>query len=57
VALAENRLIALLPRRDRASLLAGCESVRLHAGTVLCEPGEATRRVYFPSEMMQSLGK
>jgi hypothetical protein len=29
--------------------------VRLHAGTVLCEPGEATRRVYFPSDCIISL--
>jgi CRP-like cAMP-binding protein len=52
---AENRLIALLPRPDRASLLAVCESVQLELGTVLCKPGETTRHVYFPSDSVISL--
>lgn len=55
MALAENHRIALLPRRDRASLLAACESVQLDLGTVLCEPGEATRHVYFPNDCSISL--
>jgi CRP-like cAMP-binding protein len=55
VALAENHLIALLPRRDRVSLLAACEPVRLELGTVLCEPGEPTRHVYFPKDCFISL--
>jgi CRP-like cAMP-binding protein len=52
---AENRLIALLPRPDRASLLAACESVQLELGTVLCKPGEITRHVYFPGDSVISL--
>jgi CRP-like cAMP-binding protein len=52
---AENRLIALLPRPDRASLLAACESVQLELGTVLCKPGETTRHVYFPGDSVISL--
>jgi len=55
VALAENHLIALLPRRDRVSLLAACESVRLELGTVLCAPGEPTQHVYFPNDCFISL--
>ncbi|HET9206448.1 MAG TPA: Crp/Fnr family transcriptional regulator [Burkholderiaceae bacterium] len=53
--LAENHLIALLPRRDRASLLAACKSVELVLGTVLCKPGESTRHVYFPGDCVISL--
>lgn len=55
VGLAENHLIALLPRRDRVSLLAACESVQLELGTMLCEPGEPTRHVYFPNDCFISL--
>ncbi len=55
MARAENRLIALLPRPDRASLLAACESVQLEFGAVLCEPGEFTRYVYFPVDCVISL--
>jgi CRP-like cAMP-binding protein len=53
--LAENRLIAVLPRRDRESLLAACELVHLTLGTVLCKPGDATRHVYFPEDCVVSL--
>lgn len=45
---AENELIALLPRRDRARLVALSDPVELHLGEVLCEPGDPTRYVYFP---------
>jgi CRP-like cAMP-binding protein len=55
VALAENHLIASLPRRDRASLLAACESVEVNIGTLLCRPGESTRHVYFPGDCVISL--
>jgi len=55
VTVAENHLIALLPRRSRAPLLAMCESVRLELGTVLCRPGEPTRHVYFPNDSFISL--
>ena len=52
---AENRLIALLPHRDQMRLLAISESVHLDLGTVLCEPGEPTRHVYFPNDCSISL--
>lgn len=55
MAIAENHLIALLPRRDRLRLLAISRSVQLDLGTVLCEPGEPTRHVYFPQECFISL--
>jgi len=55
VALAENRLIALLPRRDRAALLAACEPVQMAFGTMLCEPGKPTRHAYFPNDCVISL--
>ena len=45
---AENQLIALLPRRDRAELLRECELVRLAPSMVLGMPGEITRHAYFP---------
>lgn len=51
----ENHLIAMLPRRDRLSLLNACESVPLQLGTVLYAPGESTRHVYFPVEGFISL--
>ena len=50
MAAAQNRLIELLPRKDRARLLAACVPVPLMLGEVLCEPGAATRHVYFPIE-------
>jgi CRP-like cAMP-binding protein len=52
---AENQLINLLPRRDRVSLLAASESVQLDLGAVLCEPGQPTRHVYFPTSCYISL--
>jgi len=55
VTVAENHLIAQLPRRSRAPLLAMCESVRLELGAVLCEPGEPARHVYFPIDSFISL--
>ena len=51
----ENHLIELLPRKDRARLLAVCEPVQLVLAEVLCEPGQATRHVYFPTEGFISL--
>ena len=47
-AIPSNRLIERLPRADRRRILAQCEAVDLVFGTVLCEPGEALRHVYFP---------
>ncbi len=45
----ENHLIDLLPRKDRARLLAICEPVHLVLGEIVCEPGKPTRHVYFPT--------
>ena len=48
MAAAQNHLIERLPRKDRSRLLAVCEPVQLVLGEVLCEPGKATRYVWFP---------
>ena len=55
MAVAKNHLIALLPQRSQMRLLALSESVHLELGTVLCEPGEPTRHVYFPNDCFISL--
>jgi CRP-like cAMP-binding protein len=55
VAIAQNRLIELLPRRERTRLLALCEPVELVLSEVLCEPGGDTRDVYFPIDGFVSL--
>lgn len=55
MALAENHLIALLPRADRLRLLAACEAVPLRSADVLYEPGETTRYAYFPTDGFVSL--
>lgn len=45
----ENHLIERLSRKDRLRLHAECEPVQLELAQVLCEPGEPTRHVYFPT--------
>ena len=45
----DNDLIQSLPRVDRKRLLAVCEPVDLSLSEVLCEPGQPTRHVYFPT--------
>lgn len=50
-----NRLISLLPINERQRILQRCESVELAVGTILCEPGEPFRHVYFPSTGFISL--
>jgi CRP-like cAMP-binding protein len=50
-----NRLVTSLPARDRRQLLAICEEVDLAIGSVLQEPGERTKFVYFPVAGMISL--
>jgi len=51
----QNRLIELLPARDRARLLAACEPVNLVLSQVLEDAGSPTRHVYFPTEGFISL--
>ena len=55
MAIAQNHLIELLPRKDRSSLLADCVPVQLTLGEVLSEPGRATSHVYFPTDCFISL--
>jgi CRP-like cAMP-binding protein len=43
-----NRLIDDLPRKARDRILEHCDPVDLVFGTVLCEPDEPYRHVYFP---------
>ena len=53
--MAENQLIALLPRRDRTRLLSQCEPFALSLAEVLSEPRKPMRHVYFPTEGFISL--
>lgn len=48
VAPAGNRLLAALPGVDRARLLTNMYRTRLRPHTILQEPGQAIRNVYFP---------
>lgn len=43
-----NQLIVGLPRNERERLLACCEPFELTFGTILCEPDQRFRHVYFP---------
>jgi CRP-like cAMP-binding protein len=52
---AKNRLLELLPRRDRTRLLAACQLIELKSGEVLREPGQRIRHVYFPAGSAVSL--
>jgi len=52
---ASNHLIDLLPRTDRARLLALCQPVDLVLAEVLCESGKETTHVYFPTASFISL--
>lgn len=55
MAIVENHLIELLPRKDRMHLLALCTPVEMKLAEVLCEPGKPARHVYFPTEGYISL--
>jgi len=50
-----NRLLAALPPRLSARLLAQCDQVELKLGTVLYEPDARIRYAYFPTESFVSL--
>lgn len=43
-----NRLLAGLPRARGKRFIEGCEPVDLVFGTILCEPDQPIRHVYFP---------
>lgn len=51
----QNRLIELLPRKDRLHFVAQCEEVDLVLSDVLSEPDTPTRHVYFPTKGFISL--
>ncbi len=53
--MSKNNLIELLPRSERARLLAIAEPFDLVLSDVLCEPGQPTRHAYFPIEGFISL--
>ena len=52
---AENQLLTQLPRKERTSVLAHCETVDLTLSTVMSEPGELARYAYFPQDGFLSL--
>lgn len=52
---ATNRLLEGLPAKDRARVLAGCDTVDLAFADVIAEPGEKMRHVYFPTASFISL--
>lgn len=51
----QNHLIELLPRADRAHFLGICEEVELVMADVVCQRGDVTRHVYFPTQGFISL--
>lgn len=53
--IATNRLLEMLPRRERRRLSAACDSVELVRGDVLYRPMQRLDRVYFPTAGFVSL--
>lgn len=51
----ENLLLAVLTVRERRHLMASGRQVELGVNTVLCEPGERMRHVFFPTRGFLSL--
>ena len=52
---ASNLLLAALPARDRRHLLERSQPVELALASVIYEPGERIRRVFFPTESFVSV--
>jgi len=51
----DNSLLAAMPRKAYARLLANLEPITLNFGEVLYEPGQTIRHVYFPGASLVSL--
>lgn len=51
----KNQLLELLPRGERAHLLARCERVDLIMPEVVCKPGAMAKYAYFPTDGFISL--
>jgi len=52
---AANRLLAVLPAKDRSRILASCDEIELASSKVLHEAGTPQRHVYFPTTGFISL--
>ncbi|MEP6637074.1 MAG: Crp/Fnr family transcriptional regulator [Acidobacteriota bacterium] len=50
-----NWLLAALPRKDRERLRLKSKQVPLNFGTILYEPGDTIRKIYFPTSGVVSL--
>ena len=50
-----NRLLAALPAKERARVIARCDPVELEFEQILVNPGEPMRHVYFPTTGFISL--
>lgn len=51
----ENRLLAVLPRKDRMRMLAECERVTLEAPQLLYQADQRIKYVYFPLDCFASM--